>query len=137
MLSGQSAEALSDLNQSLKLNPNQARAYNNIGNVYKNDNLLQEAIANYRKALTIDPKYINAYFNLARIHLDTNLKEAEKYINQALSIDPEHPDAHMLLSMLYYKKAEHETNPDRKAQYKKDCEKEQHIGRRLRVKRRR
>lgn len=139
MVAKKSNEALTDLDQSLKLKPNQARAYNNIGNVYYNDNLIDLAIENYKQALKCDPQYISAHLNLTKIYLkkEINLEYASKHIDTAMLIDPDYPDVHMLKSMLYYNKSQIETNPDTKKQYKEICINERNITRQLRAMQRR
>lgn len=139
MVAKKSNEALTDLDQSLKLKPNQARAYNNIGNVYYNDNLIDLAIENYKQALKCDPQYISAHLNLTKIYLkiEINLEYASKHIDTAMLIDPDCPDVHMLKSMLYYNKSQIETNPDTKKQYKEICINERNITRQLRAMQRR
>lgn len=137
MLAGKSADALSDLNRTLELNPNQAKAYNNIGNVYKKENLTEDAIANYKQALKIDPQYISAYLNLSLICLEINSPEALQYIDAALRIDANNPDAHMLKSMYYDIKARQETNPALQNEYENKRDEEHNISRHLRLMQRR
>ena len=57
-----------------KLNPNFSEAYNNLGNVQKKINLVDDAIKNYKKAISADKNNITAYFNLAVL-----FKELRKY----------------------------------------------------------
>jgi protein O-GlcNAc transferase len=49
----------------IKQNPVLAEAYSNLGNVYKEQQQLQDALENYRHAVTLKPDFIDGYINLA------------------------------------------------------------------------
>lgn len=49
----------------IKQNPLLAEAYSNLGNVFKERGMLQEALENYRHAVRLKPDFINGYINLA------------------------------------------------------------------------
>ena len=48
----------------IKLNTNYFEAFNNLGNLYREMNLFDEAINCFKKAININPKYALAYNNL-------------------------------------------------------------------------
>ncbi|CAJ0942501.1 unnamed protein product, partial [Mesorhabditis belari] len=49
----------------IRLNPQCAEAYSNLGNVFKERGQLQEALDNYRHAVRLKPEFIDGYINLA------------------------------------------------------------------------
>ncbi|OAD60022.1 hypothetical protein WN48_06184 [Eufriesea mexicana] len=49
----------------IKQNPLLAEAYSNLGNVFKENGQLQEALENYRHAVRLKPDFIDGYINLA------------------------------------------------------------------------
>jgi len=73
-----------------KSEPEDAMAWNNLGNAYHSLKRYSEAIDAYRQALRIDPEYANAWYNLGIAY-----DELERYSDaidayrQALRIDPE------------------------------------------------
>lgn len=83
-----SKEALVDLNRLVEINPQQARAYNNIANVYSQSNLNEKAIENYNKALEINPQYAAVYGNIGLLY--ENQMEFDKAIeslNKAIELE--------------------------------------------------
>lgn len=74
---GQDAQALTHLNQAIKLRPqladDQANAWNHIGLIQVRAAQYNEAIKSYTRALEIAPGYDKAQFNLALLH--------DKYLN--------------------------------------------------------
>lgn len=61
-------EALNSFDKLLKIQPNDAQAYNNIGNVYNEQGQNCEAIAAYEKALSLRPDYAEAFYNKGNAH---------------------------------------------------------------------
>lgn len=49
----------------IKQNPLLAEAYSNLGNVYKEQGQLPDALANYKHAVRLKPDFIDGYINLA------------------------------------------------------------------------
>ncbi|QDL11815.1 hypothetical protein DP114_31470 [Brasilonema sennae CENA114] len=81
--------AIADYNQAIKLDPNDAQAYNNrgISYFYKKDN--NRAIADYNQAIKLDPNYAEAYNNRGNSY--GNKKDDDRAIadyNQAIKLDP-------------------------------------------------
>lgn len=58
------AQALTALQQAIRLNPNYAIAYGEIGYSYRNLKRYDEALQAYRRAVTIDPSYARAYYDM-------------------------------------------------------------------------
>lgn len=90
-----SKKSLEDLCRLVKLHPRQARAYNNIGNVYLSDKQYKLALKNYNTALKINPKYAGVYSNIASMYSEQEkYKKALEYCDKALEIDDEMIKAH-------------------------------------------
>ena len=52
----------------IRLRPNDAHVYNNLGNAYKEISKYQEAIKCYSKAILIKPDYASAHYNLGIVY---------------------------------------------------------------------
>lgn len=57
--------ALADYNTAIRLFPEQANGYNNVGVVYLTKEQFTPAITNFTKAIELDPKYLVSYINRA------------------------------------------------------------------------
>ncbi len=61
---GDFSEVESIFRQVIKIDPNNAVAYNNLGIALRQQGKLEEAIASYQKAIELDPNYADVYINL-------------------------------------------------------------------------
>jgi tetratricopeptide (TPR) repeat protein len=87
----------------LQIDPNNARAHNNLGIALSDQGKLDEAIACYQKALQIDPNYADAHINLGIALSDQGkVDEAIGCYQKALQIDPNEADAHNNLGIALY-----------------------------------
>ena len=50
--------------ESIRLNPDQANIYSNLGSLYGMTNRPQQAEEMFKQAVTINPTYVEGYFNL-------------------------------------------------------------------------
>ena len=57
-------DAIEAYRQALRINPENADAWNNLGIAYNNLKRYDDAIEAYRQALRINPEYANAWYNL-------------------------------------------------------------------------
>ena len=90
--------------QALKLEPNDARAYYNLGITYRDQNNLDAAINEYVKALAINPNYLEAHFQLGGIYsLKDNSELAIGEFKEALRINPDDDGTHYMLGLVYLK----------------------------------
>ncbi len=55
--------AKTDIERALQLNPANAYAYDNLGDMYREWGKHNEALEAYGKAIRVDPKFLSAYFN--------------------------------------------------------------------------
>ena len=80
--------ALADFNSSMEIDPEFARAYYRRGILYKKMELLENAAKDFKKAIELDPKYDDAMTELGFIHIQMGKKDAMKYFNKAIKINP-------------------------------------------------
>jgi tetratricopeptide (TPR) repeat protein len=75
----------------------------NLGMAYGELNQAENSIGAFKKALNINPHSADSHFGLALAYHKRGVSDklAEKEFLSAISIDPEHVDARLYLSMLY------------------------------------
>ena len=79
-------------------------AYNNLGNLLKDEGDLTSAEKAYKAALKIDPNFAIGHYNLGlTLKAAGNLADAIAYYRQAIKIDPEHAEAHQNLAVALLK----------------------------------
>lgn len=72
--------------------PTSARAWSNLGKVYREQGRLGPAIQAYRQALRRDPRYPHAYLNLSGIYSQQgDIDHARWSAEQALALEPSNP----------------------------------------------
>jgi tetratricopeptide (TPR) repeat protein len=99
---GQFDQALSAYSETLKLQPDKAGAYTNIGVVYYQTGQLDDAIGQFQKALELDPKDAETHYLLGAAHVQKDdLTNAEAEFNTALGLKPELAPAHIGLGNIY------------------------------------
>jgi tetratricopeptide (TPR) repeat protein len=92
---GQLDDAILAFQKALSIKPDYAEAYNNIGNVLKDQDKMKEAIEAYNKALSIKPDYAEPFNNMGNAFRDQGrLNEAIKVYKKALSIKPDYAEAY-------------------------------------------
>ncbi len=89
------SQAVSLIEQSLKICDHEAVYFNNYGVVLKELNRDQDAFDAFNRALTLDPHYADALSNLGLISIRLGLpcQQTENYFQAALAVSPDHPDA--------------------------------------------
>jgi protein O-GlcNAc transferase len=98
---GQNAIAVERINKAIRLFPQNAAYYSNIGLAYQGLNKLVEAEASYRKALKLRPNYAEAHNNLGNVLKDQGkLNEAVACYRKALELSPDYVDAHSNLGVV-------------------------------------
>jgi len=92
-------KALDRLHKGLKIYPNDAAAYNNLGAVYSHMGNTSEAREALKKALDLDDHLSQAYVNLGRLSfLDKDYVGAESFFNKAMTLASQNADVFMLLA---------------------------------------
>ena len=83
--------AIDNYKQALKINPNYAEAFFNMGVALKDKGDLEAAIDSYKQAIKIKPDYTDAFFNMGVTLEDKgDLKAAIDNYKQALKINPDY-----------------------------------------------
>jgi len=95
-------QAIQHFKQAIELDPQMARAYDNLGLCYYYENQNDLAVSNYEKAIELDRASAHLspwpYLNLAITQQFLNrLPDAEKNLREAIRIDPEFAKAHFQL----------------------------------------
>jgi predicted TPR repeat methyltransferase len=78
---GQGADAESYLSRAVRLNPTEAKYYNNLSSAQKLCGKLAEAEQSLRQAIEVDPRFADGHVNLGNL-----LSEAERYDETILSL---------------------------------------------------
>ena len=95
-------DAIAHFEAVVALQPESARARNDLAGAYAANGQMPEAAFQFEAACTLAPDNPNVFVNLARIQAQQgNLDAAIRTLRQALEIDTEHLDATVLLAGLY------------------------------------
>ena len=96
--------ALQAYREALKLDPNFADAFVNMGNIYWSQGKFIDAQRCYRLAIHRDPGHAKAYFNLGNVMDDLDCtQEAIYFYKKSLEMDPTFPDVHFNLAIAHEK----------------------------------
>ena len=92
--------AINSYKQALRIKPDYAEAYYNMGNALKDKGDSEAAIDSYKQALNIKPDYAEAYYNMGNALNEKGDPEAaiDSY-KQALKIKPDYADAYNNMGM--------------------------------------
>ena len=83
-------EALAAYQTVLKINPDKAAAYTNIGVVYYQSGKFDQAVQQMQKALALDPKDAETHYMLGATYVQQQkLDDAETSFNQAIELKPD------------------------------------------------
>lgn len=97
---GDRKEAMKYFDKVISLEPKNAAALNNRGNLFMIDDKYQEAQKSYLAATMVSPKDANVWINLARAYKATgDTKKAKAAFVKAKSIDPAVNEEHRALSL--------------------------------------
>ena len=91
------------LRKAIELDPNYAKAFNNLGNIFsKSKRRYKEAIVAYNKAIKINPNYYEAYNNLGNILAKIGeIRSAELALQKAKKINPNFDEITQNLIIFY------------------------------------
>jgi len=96
------AAAVAEIEEALKVQPNDSRAFVTLGVVRKGSGDAKDAEEAFKKAIALEPSSINAHLAFANFLWSAGRQtEAEQEIQQALSHDPRNELANRMLAMLY------------------------------------
>lgn len=106
-LKGHYEEAAEQFRQAIKLDPGNAKAYNNLGITFFKMGKFEESRDYFLEALDLQPDNIFAHNNLGLTYLKLgNNDKAEEQFKRTLFKDPYDLSAHFFLGYLYYQKGE-------------------------------
>jgi len=88
---GETVEAIKDLQVLTGLYPKLAIGYYNLGLAYVKNNQTNEAIKAWEETIKIDNKYADAYFNLGKAYKNINRKKARENLLKYLLLRPNDP----------------------------------------------
>lgn len=107
---GDYAQAASFYVKAIKLNPEVAQAYHNLGLTLEKLNRPADALSIYKKSLSIDPNYKNSYLHIANIFKkQKNHATALAVVNDYLKKRPDDEQMLLLKSTILYDKGDLET----------------------------
>ena len=96
------AESIENYKQILKRNPNNIKAYNELGMIYLKLNLQETAIKEFKKALSVEPYYPVGPFFLGDVSTDRKVyKETISSFERAVNMTEELGRAHNNLGLAY------------------------------------
>jgi tetratricopeptide (TPR) repeat protein len=77
------------------------QAHNNLGVLYRDKGLFEDAIRHFQRALAIDPKNVESMVHLSTVEKTSGRKdEARQWLARAMLIDPHNPEALYNLGLL-------------------------------------
>jgi tetratricopeptide (TPR) repeat protein len=95
-------EAIRELQEVVRLNPDFAEAYCNLGRAYVSQGQLDEAIAYYQKALDVRPDYVAAHNSLGSLLLQKGRADQVMiHCQRALELEPDNVTAHNNLGFAF------------------------------------
>jgi tetratricopeptide (TPR) repeat protein len=95
-------EALNYAKKVINISPQDAEAFNNLANLFKDLGLNQDAFKNYKKAIFLNPNYAEAYNNFALfLQENNNFEEAEANYKKAISLKSNYIQVYNNLGVLY------------------------------------
>lgn len=99
---GELIRAITEYTEAIRLDPKNARAYNNRGLVYQAKGDLNRAIADFSEALQLTPAAGTIYTNRGAAYARKgNLEKALADYNEAIRLDPQSADAYRLRAAVY------------------------------------
>ncbi len=106
---GQYEDAINSYKNALKINPNLVGLYISLGVNYRVLQDVEQAIFYFSKANAIDPENIQPYLYLSRTHYQNDeLGTAVQYLEQALIRQPNNPDIHGRLGLIFFRRRNYE-----------------------------
>lgn len=94
-------EAANYFRKAIDLDPESGHAWDNLASVLAEKGAFREAMAAWLKSIELEPEVAAGHYNLANFLATRGLEVAESELKEALSLDPEYPDAHLSLGLVY------------------------------------
>ena len=100
---GRLDEAVIAYQELLQSDPDNFKAYNNLGTVYEEKHDYETAAASYRRALEINPEAAPVHYNLGHaLQKQGQYEAAIDAYQAALALRPDHPDTHYNIGHAYH-----------------------------------
>ena len=100
---GRYKEAVQAYNSAIRIRPEYAAAYYNLGHAYSNLKQYEKAIRAFQRAIQYEPDHIEAYFALGNAYIDSGKEEkAIITLEAAIQRKPDNPYAYYNLGLLYF-----------------------------------
>lgn len=100
---GKFVDAVGVINKIIELNPNDSRAYYELGMVYHLQGRLEDSVKIYKKAIELEPNGAGAYFELASIyHQQGKLEDAAVAFKKVIELTPNLDHAYRNLAIVYH-----------------------------------
>jgi Tfp pilus assembly protein PilF len=101
------SEAETSLKKAIEMNPENDRAYAELGGLYRLQDKFSQAEDLLKKALELNPKNNNAYAELGWLYLARGgPRQAEDFFKKTIELDPKNDCAYALLGRLYREQGE-------------------------------
>jgi Tfp pilus assembly protein PilF len=101
----QADQAIKELQEAIKIDPNYAKAHYELGVLYHEKQDQSNAVSELLQAIKIDPDYAEAHFLLGGIYqLLRGYDQALKEYEEVLRIDSKFPRIHTAIGNLYYER---------------------------------
>jgi len=85
----------------LKLLPNNASIYYNLGIIFQDKVQLDDAMTYYMKALQLNPSLVDAYYNLGTVLRDQGrIEDAKTFYQKTIQLDPKNIDSYISISQM-------------------------------------
>src|SRR4028118_408502 len=92
-----------DFNEAIRLNPNDAEAYNCRGDVRYDQGDIEGAIADFNEAIRLNPSYAAAYINRAKARYNQgDIQAAIADVNEVIRLEPNDVKAYYIRAFLRY-----------------------------------
>ena len=96
---GKHEDAIKAYKKSISIRPENADAFNNLGNAFADQNKFEDSVSAYLKALEIKPKYADAYNNMGvSLKAQGKLEAAAAAYGNAIKIAPSYHEAYTNLA---------------------------------------
>ena len=94
--------AIGEYQEAIRIKPDYAMAYNDLGWCYYNIGRLNDAESAFKEAIKFDSQLALAHVNLANLYNDLGrFQEGLETINRAIELDSSRPDAHLVAGYIY------------------------------------
>jgi len=99
---GMHKEAIEACKQSIRIDPDLAKAHHSLGLAYGNLGMVKQAMDAFKQAIRIDPDLAKAHHSLGLAYSDLGMvKEAIDAFKQVIRIDPDNAKVHYCLGLVY------------------------------------